>query len=362
MAATKRVPRVRRPSEVDARDSSDDVDYSFLLNKFTVKDILRMFKLSLCGGLADDDEENDPRIQMLLKMMGDSDSDTEVCTKHKPGHIKLETRHSSQILAALPSVSTILHSSFATSETVLERKEILVHPVVREAYRRMLEYKAVPNSTLKKLPKTCALPPLPWEQLMRRKVTMIYLDHYPEKPRPKYPIYPPRREKPAPPPKPTGKKKKKKKRKEKKQLEKPKEPISLNKWRRENLPVASTRLWRSYFAPRACFQPTPPFSRPPSPAGDVPDPNSPFGYFINHLGVDDQPKKPTRSDKKKNKSTNPTRAAARRGLDDTKPVYSRMSFIRDPSFTMSTSMMSINAGDSRRTILSPDISWRSGLF
>ncbi|KAL8590420.1 hypothetical protein ACOMHN_011634 [Nucella lapillus] len=201
-------------------------------------------------------------------------------------------KHRSKTLAHRTD-SDMLRSMRAVSETVLVEKEVLVHPVVREAYRRMLEYKALPNSTLKRLPKAIPRPSPTWNELMNQRVLDFIMQYYgPEKPRPHYPILPPRQRPPPPPepePKDTKGKKKKgkhKKGRKKQHSAKPEEPFCMTKWRKKNLPVASTSMSRHWFKPRLCFQPTPPLSQPPSPPGEVPESDSYFGYFVNNLGPD----------------------------------------------------------------------------
>ena len=60
----------------------------------------------------------------------------------------------------------------------------------------------------------------------------------------------------------------------------PEAPFDMTTWRQDNIPVASTRLWRSWFDPTPYQQRTPNLSAPPSPPGEVPEPVSQFGYFI----------------------------------------------------------------------------------
>ncbi|KAL8612974.1 hypothetical protein ACOMHN_001057 [Nucella lapillus] len=277
-------------SKIRPKIKEDDYEeeYAFLKDKFTVKDILRMFKISLRGTAEElgetKDEDGDKRLEIFLEMMrgAEQEPDGVKFPSHRP-----RSRNSSEILAHA-SDSDVLQDLFALSETVLEKKQMLVHPVVREAYRIILQYKALPNSTLKRLPKVIPRPKPTWNQLLQQKVLNFILKYYgPEKPRPNYPILPPRERPPPPPePEPKGKKKRKgKNKKKKKHPLKPAQPFNMETWRKQNLPAASTRLLRPWFQPKPCFLPTPPTSpQPPTPPGEVPEPDSFFGYFVNNLG------------------------------------------------------------------------------
>jgi hypothetical protein len=63
----------------------------------------------------------------------------------------------------------------------------------------------------------------------------------------------------------------------------PPPPINVTEWRKENLPVFSTRLFLPGFRALACHQRTPYLSNPPTPPGHVPEPMSLFGWFIREL-------------------------------------------------------------------------------
>ncbi|KAL8574779.1 hypothetical protein ACOMHN_035322 [Nucella lapillus] len=196
------LPASKATPQVDEDEDSDIFYYDpFADEKFTVRDILRMFKLSLCGISNDSSteaaEDHDEQLEMFIKTHSRQGASEQKATTPTP---PTRQEHRSPKTGVAPSNSAMLQNLFATSEVVLERKEPLVHPIVREAYRRLLEsIPCLPNSTLKRLPDAIPLPRPSWEQVMRIQVFSRYRQLYGrDEPRSRYPLLPARKRPPPP--------------------------------------------------------------------------------------------------------------------------------------------------------------------
>lgn len=285
--STKHSPYKHRQSKVKWDDSAAE---DFLQEKFTVKDVLRLFNISTRADSVLEDSND--RMQALLPKIREAQISAYKETLEQVSKRYVAPKPSCDILA-IPSDSVT--GLFAISETVLKEEEVLVEQDAVDKHLKTLRHRAIPNSSFKKPPKTKPPPSPTWEDQMVGKTMENYYHIYgPDKPRPDYPILPPR-ERPVVVPEETGKQKKKgkkgKKGRKKKKEKLPEEPFNMTAWRKENIPVASTKLWRLWFETLPCHQRTPNLSNPPTPPSDVPEPVSQFGHFISNLPEDRKEKR-----------------------------------------------------------------------
>ncbi|KAK7093142.1 uncharacterized protein [Littorina saxatilis] len=266
------VSRARRSGSVKWNQTEGK---KFYHERFTVKDVLRMFNLTLRHRDTGESPENS-HDRRLLAMMPEIGTHMIMSDIELVKGLHSNNRRSEEILT-VPSDS--VSNLFAVSDTPLKQEEEMVEQEVHDLFVRSLKHRALPNSLYKKPPKLFPPPELTYEEIMEDKMLKAYYDLYViPRPRPKYPILPPRNRPPPVPVEP-----KKKKGKKGKTTKKPEEPLDVTKWRKENLPVASTRLWAPWFKPALFHQYTPALSLPPTPPGGVPQPVSRFGHFVNTI-------------------------------------------------------------------------------